>query len=153
MRHTAHNPGRIKVQENLAGNTNSSDNQVECTIQPWLSRVSQTNWQACSTLTTFYLITVQVTAMFAVTINSAVVRPAKYSLVQWNWFSDVTDACNSGASSDRREPISLHQAVALNLFGELFTKLKATCLCILQLQVFRPIDGWSSGKYILLQVQ
>ena len=23
-----------------------------------------------------------------------------YSLVQWNWFSDVTDACNSGASSD-----------------------------------------------------
>ena len=34
-----------------------------------------------------------------------------YSLVQWNWFSDVTDACNSGASSDVREPISLHQAV------------------------------------------
>ena len=24
---------------------------------------------------------------------------------------DVTDACNSGASSDHREPISLHQAV------------------------------------------
>ena len=35
----------------------------------------------------------------------------KYSLVQLNWFSDVTDACNSGASSDHREPISLHQAV------------------------------------------
>ena len=34
-----------------------------------------------------------------------------YSLVQWNWSSDVTDACNSGASSDHREPISLHQAV------------------------------------------
>ena len=34
-----------------------------------------------------------------------------YSLVQWNWFSDVTDACNSGASSDHRGPISLHQAV------------------------------------------
>ena len=36
---------------------------------------------------------------------------ANYSLVQWNWFSDVTDACNSGASSDHGEPISLHQAV------------------------------------------
>ena len=36
-----------------------------------------------------------------------------YSLVQWNWFSDVTDACNSGASGDHREPISLHQAVLL----------------------------------------
>ena len=34
-----------------------------------------------------------------------------YSLVQWNWFSDVTHACNSGASSDHRDPISLHQAV------------------------------------------
>ena len=38
---------------------------------------------------------------------------ALYSLVQWNWFSDVTEACNSGASSDGREPISLHQAVGL----------------------------------------
>ena len=28
-----------------------------------------------------------------------------------NWFSGNTDACNSGASSDHREPISLHQAV------------------------------------------
>ena len=37
-----------------------------------------------------------------------------YSLVHWNWFSDVTDACNSGASSDVREPISLHQAVRPN---------------------------------------
>ena len=35
----------------------------------------------------------------------------RYSLVQWNWFSDITDKCNSGASSDHREPISLHQAV------------------------------------------
>ena len=35
----------------------------------------------------------------------------EYRLVQWNWFSDVTDACSSGASSDHREPISLHQAV------------------------------------------
>ena len=34
-----------------------------------------------------------------------------YSLVQWNWFSGVTDACSSGASGDHREPISLHQAV------------------------------------------
>ena len=25
-----------------------------------------------------------------------------YCLVQWNWFSDVTDACTSGASSDQR---------------------------------------------------
>ena len=37
--------------------------------------------------------------------------PKLYSLVQRNWFSDGTDACNSGASSDHREPISLHQAV------------------------------------------
>ena len=36
-----------------------------------------------------------------------------YSLVQWNWSCDVTDACNSGASGDQREPISLHQAVHL----------------------------------------
>ena len=34
-----------------------------------------------------------------------------YSLVQWNLFSDVAHACNSGASSDHTEPISLHQAV------------------------------------------
>ena len=33
---------------------------------------------------------------------------------QWNWFSDVSDACNSGASSDIREPISLHQAVHIH---------------------------------------
>ena len=38
-------------------------------------------------------------------------KPKKYSLVQRNWFSDVIDACNSGAYSDQREPISLHQAV------------------------------------------
>ena len=31
--------------------------------------------------------------------------------MQLNWFSDVTDACNSGASNDHREPISLQQAV------------------------------------------
>ena len=43
--------------------------------------------------------------------NSVCVVPRMYSLVQWNWFSDVTDACNSGASSDHREPISLHRAV------------------------------------------
>ena len=36
-----------------------------------------------------------------------------YSLVQWNWFSDVTDACNSGVSSDHGEPISLHEALSL----------------------------------------
>ena len=36
-----------------------------------------------------------------------------HSLVQWNWFSDVTNTCNAGASSDQREPISLHQAVCL----------------------------------------
>ena len=43
--------------------------------------------------------------------SRAVCRRGLYSLVQWNWFSDVIDACNSGASSDHREPISLHQAV------------------------------------------
>ena len=49
-----------------------------------------------------------------------------YSLVQWNWFSDVTDACNSGASIDHREPTSLHQDVHAmhmqrwNIFSFLF---------------------------------
>ena len=33
------------------------------------------------------------------------------SLVQWNWFLTSLDAWNSGAFSDIREPISLHQAV------------------------------------------
>ena len=40
-----------------------------------------------------------------------ILRSFQYSLVQWNWYSDITDACNSGASGDHREPISLHQAV------------------------------------------
>ena len=35
------------------------------------------------------------------------VNSEENSLVQWNWFSDVT----VGAFSDVREPISLHQAV------------------------------------------
>ena len=34
-----------------------------------------------------------------------------YSLVQWNWFSDVTGWPEVPAYSDDREPISLHQAV------------------------------------------
>ena len=38
-------------------------------------------------------------------------RSLLYSLVQWNWFSDVTHPCNSGSSSDPRGPIALHQAV------------------------------------------
>ena len=40
-----------------------------------------------------------------------------YSLVQWNWFSEVTEACTSGASSDVREPISLHQAVHVEMIN------------------------------------
>ena len=46
--------------------------------------------------------------------------PLVYSLMQWNWFSDVTDACNSGASSDHREPISPHHAVVVQIFSEHF---------------------------------
>ena len=60
-------------------------------------------------------------------------RHAKRLLIQpvtqWNWFSDVTDACNSGASSDHREPISLHQAVfmwAINQYKALMLTSKLT---------------------------
>ena len=35
----------------------------------------------------------------------------EYSLVQWNWFSAVTGCAWVHASSDVREPISLHQSV------------------------------------------
>ena len=47
-----------------------------------------------------------------------------YSLVQCNWFSDATDACNSGASGDHREPISLHQAVCLCICAPVYQ-----CVC------------------------
>ena len=39
------------------------------------------------------------------------VDKTQYSLVQWNWFSDVTNACNSDASSDHRESIDHHAYV------------------------------------------
>ena len=46
-----------------------------------------------------------------ISLHQAIYIYRTYSLVQWNWFSDVTDACNSGASGNHKEPISLHQAV------------------------------------------
>ena len=64
----------------------------------WFSDVTGCTWIACSN---------DVKNQFHCT--------RLYSLVQWNWFSVVTGCTWVACISDVREPISLHQAVYVNI--------------------------------------